>query len=363
MKKNLFICFNPMALLSMIAMVTMVTMTACGGVAFEEQADVRIAVPAAFVSQDSVDRIVLRISGPDLENNIEQILRPPFTENASFDVRVPFGKTRIFEVFAPFAGGDNRMLYGRQVYSVLKEDVASADVFNLPTFPMTFTNFAQDASGASDVVSSSFTQPDITSFHMYRAPAGADIICAGSVVMEVGFNQEFVAPTALSFQSLTTFIELDTDDNPTTGSSRTRIDAAKGTLNNVFTQGTDLLIVSQNRTPALAFSDNILSQRFPSVVSLYDISGETDINISSINPWTTYNSTTHTLYVCLPNESFNVLDPDGIGRLNILSGIDGGVDRVEPFTGNDILYRSGYIRYDLNIDLTTIPGAETVPGS
>ncbi len=333
----------------------MSVVAACGGGQPQGQADVRIAVPAAFVSQDSIDRIVLRVSGPDLPNYIQQVIRPPFTDSSAFDVTFPFGKTRIFEVFAPFRGTDNRMLYGRQVYPVLEEDVASADVLNLPTFPLNFTNFAEDAT-VTDVVSTDISQPDIQSFHVYRVAPGIDALCSGAVVFEVGYNPAFVSPTATSINSLRTLVELDTDDNPDTGSATSRIEQFSGALDNAFTQGTDLLLLSYTRT-SVAFSTDFLP-RPTAIGEVFDVSGATDINRPEINPFVTYNPRTTTLYVCIPSDSFDVIDPDGVGRVNVLSGIDRGPDVVDPFTGNDILFRSGYIRYDLNLDTSTIPGAE-----
>ncbi|QQR79268.1 MAG: hypothetical protein IPJ69_07715 [Deltaproteobacteria bacterium] len=317
---------------------------------------VRVSLPAAFVAQDSIDRIVMRISGPDLPNYIQQVLRPPFASDVTFDVTVPFGANRTFEVFAPFTGTDNRLLYGRQNFSVLDTDTG---VLNLPILPMNFTNFAEDSTGSTDVVDTSISEPDITSFRIYRIDPIVDAYCSGSVTAELHFNSDFVAPASTSLSSLKTLIEFDTDDNPDTGSAVSRIELARGVLSNNFTRGTDLLWVSNNHAPAppsFAVTDLPVIRYFDTA-SVYDVSGDTDVPLPSINPSTIFNASTSTLLVCIPSFAFAALDNDGIGRVNVLSGIDSGGDAIVPFSGNDILYRSGYIRYDLNLDATTIPGA------
>jgi hypothetical protein len=328
----------------------------CGGGV--ESVDVRISLPAAFVAQDSIDRIVVRIDGEPIKDPVVQVIRPPFGASISFDITLPVGNGYSVEAFAPFVGGDNRLLYGQQFFSVPKSPELETTTFNLPLLPMNFTNFAEDANGAGDVVDTSLSQPDIASFHIYRS-AEAEPLCPSSVVMEVRFGAGFVPPSDSGNASLKTLIEFDTDANSDTGSAVSRIESARGSLSNMFARGTEALVVSTNRSRRLGISDGIQnSPRFFDFAGVYDVSGIEDIVNPSINPTTVLQPQTNILFVCIPSTSFDsLIDGDGVGRVNVLSGIETSGDVATPFSGNDILFRSGSVRYDLNLNADDIPGA------
>lgn len=322
----------------------------CGG---SSDVQVRVSLPAAFVDQGIVDRIVVRVTAPDITTPIIAVLPSSsfpvtVTDSVTMNVTVPIGSARLFEVFAPLVGAGPSMMAGKVTTDVSLPGAGLT--FSVPVIQMQFVNFAEDA--LSDVLSAAINQPNITSFKIFHVSV-ADPICAtGTVELVVDFTDTFIAPA--SVETHRTIIEFDTDANPVTGTTTSRIETfqsrATTRLPNAFISGTDFAIMITNGVGGTA-------------VGALDLTGTIapEIAITTILPTVHFDTTNKTFTVCVPDSVFSPggLDPDGKGLVNVLSGLDlssTGLTSGTSFQGNDILYQSDAVRYDVNLDLATIPG-------
>ena len=327
----------------------------CGG---SQDVDVQIELPAAFVAQGSVSHITIQVTAADITTPITTTINPPFITSVDGNtvnstLTIPIGSARNIGVYAPLIGSGPAMMVGHVVTSIAETTTA------IPSIPMNFINFARDATGAGDLRPPASGPPaaDIVSFKI-AALTTADLICgADTVEMTVDFLEPYTVPPSVDSQRIV--IELDVDDSRITGAPAgqsfiertlaplgTTVRTTNGLTNALMTDGTEYLISIVNRT-------------LPSA-SLFSISS-TD---GSLTPVTAtilsfYDQTPATLTLCIAAADFRTIDPDGSGVLNVLSGIDPFSTGPTPSTtygGNDILYRSGVVHYDLNLDLNTIPG-------
>lgn len=328
----------------------------CGG---SQDVDVQIELPAAFVSQGSVSHITIQVTATDITTPITTTLTPPFTTSldgntVNFTLTLPIGTGRNINIYAPLTGTGPAMMTGH-VSTAITESTTS-----IPAIPMNFINFAIDATGTGDLRPPSSGPPaaDLVSFKIMPLTV-ADAICgANSVEMVIDFQEPYTVPPSIDSQRVV--VEFDVDENRLTGSpsgqsfiERTlsplggTVRSANGLTNALMTDGTEYLISIVNRTLPSA-----------GLFSVSSVDGSLTF-LSNASIVSAYDQTLVTLTVCIDAADFRTIDPDGVGVLNVLSGIDPTSTGPTPgtsYNGNDILYRSGVVHYDLNLDLSTIPG-------
>lgn len=332
-----------------IFLVLLVWCAGCGG---SQDVDIHISLPASFVAQASVSHITLQVTAADINTPITTTINPPFitstdgnTVNAT--LTIPIGSARTIGVYAPLTGAGPAMMVGHTVTNITETTTS------LPAIPMSFVNFAQDATGAGDLRAPTSGPPaaDIVSFKIFPMTAG-DVICpANTVEMVIDFLEPYTVPQSVESQRVV--IEFDVDNSRITGAPAgqsfiertlaplgTTIRAANGLTNELMTDGTEYVISIVNRTLP-----------FATLLSVNSTDGSLT-PVTTVNLISAYDQTLVTLTVCMLATDFRSIDPDGTGVLNVLSGIDVGTS----YGGNDILYRAGVVNYDLNLDLNTIPG-------
>ena len=330
-------------------------LTGCGG---SSDVEVSISFPAAFVVQATVDRIVLRVTATDPTDTSIPIPIVAVLNSTSFpttavdtvtmSATVPVGTGRLFEIFAPLRNSGNAMMAGRRLVDVT---TSTSGRFTVPAINMGFVNFAEDARGSGDVRSTLTTQPDLVSFKVFTTTVSSSGCPSNSVVFVVDFDDAFVFFG--SVESHRIVIELDTDDNDTTGSLLTLTESFHSTANadglpltNAFTRGSEIafMVINTINGP---------------VVHVLDVRTGSLIPISGVTASANFDPTQAIMNVCVDTTNFaTLIDADGVGRLNVLSGIDFSSSSFAPsttFLGNDVLYRADAIRYDFGLNLGVIP--------
>ncbi len=301
---------------------------------------VHMDLPAAFVSEGLVSRILLRVTAPDIATPITVQATPPFSPSTPFSITVPIGTGRLFEVFAFMTSLDNHSAF----YGKTSSSVTSASL-SLP-ISMNYLNRAQDAAGAGDVVfPSSHQSPDIDVVAIFRTTSPPSGCPADSVVTVINLTSTYVRPTSTA-ESLVTIIEFDTDNDATSGSITTHIQSVLtstgSSLTTTFTHGSEMLFTIDG--PSGGTGD--VSTIHVSVTS--PATGATLTGFTTSNA--SYNDTLKRLTICVSSSAFLAQDPDGVGRFNVLTG-----DSVSTLVPNDIAYQNGTILYDLNFDSSSFP--------
>ena len=308
----------------------------CGELAF-----VTVELPAAFVAQSAIGKILLSIHAPDIATPITAELMPPIPSTPAFSVSVPPGSAREFEVFVTIAADPKSGFVGRTVADI------STSGGTVPV-NMEFMNFTDDLIRTEDSFdvadSASNANPDIDFVKVAQGSCGT---ITDAIIFLIDLEDNFFPDTS---EKLNAFIEFDVDADPLTGSNPTKIEREKGAaLTNSFQTGSEVYLLAEI-DPVLGASAQ---------VGLFD--ANTDVNLDPSIPGDltppfggVYSgSTDNVLSVCVYRRVFNAfIDTDNRGAFNILAGMFSFI--TSSFRPNDIAYRSGVILYDFDFDTSSL---------
>lgn len=310
-------------------------MMGCGALPETGEDSPMIQVPIALnIKQsvlDTLDKISLTVTGPGMAT-LTKDLTPPFTSPVAFNVSVPTGSDRIFTVKSRVT---EDFLIGYQ--GSITSDVASSG--GTVTINLQYINFALD--GSSDTVGQN--QIDISTFEFGVNTNGTSVTTDDRVMLDI----DFVNPIPTFLWAVV--IEVDTDAKSTTGSTRTRIDKLRGSLASGFSAGSELYLVVEDTFQGV-------------VISLFDGNDASVSLPQQTSALTATLDTSHTLLtVSIDLAVFkSLIDADGVGHLNILTGtkVSSTPLLLPDFTGfstDDILISSTTVptvKYQIGFDLS-----------
>ncbi len=315
---------------------------------------------SAFTAQAEVNQIYIEVSGPGMENQVETI-QPPFSvTQATFQVSP--GDERRFFVVAPFNRDNSSAFMGEATMSIpeaLPEGSTSIDV------PVTtnFYNRAYDLIG--DITTrdpesypDGGLNTDIDFIAIRRIPeTSEDDICGQGedvIRIDIGLGNTFVFDDAFGMQGI---VEFDREAAEG-GRTRTRIaealtEAGQSLVNN-YLSGTDFhteFSIFQLRGPQGPTDNPLmppggLGGHF---VSTQTIEGEERVVNESLDPNAFYDPDLNQVSLCYSTSAWRESDPELQGTFNLMMG----TNTEGTLEWSDIVYRSGFIYYDL--DLNTIP--------
>lgn len=307
-----------------------------------DEVPVTVELPAAFVAQSQIGKIVLTIRAADIPTPITAELTQPIPSTPAFSVSVPPGSGREFEVIVTITSDPKSGFQGKVV-----TDISTAG--GTVPIDMEFVNFTDDlirTEDSTDTVdsSSSSINPDI---NFVKIVQGSCTKITDAIIFVIDLEDNFFPSTV---EELRAFIEFDVDVNSSTGSNPTKIEREKGSkLTSNFLSGSEVYL-SARITPGFGTAAQ---------VGLFN--AVTDANLDPSIPGDatppfggTYSGTTDNVFsICVYRRVFDTfIDADNKGAFNILIGMfDTGLGIFRP---NDIAYRSGLIFYDLSFDTSSL---------
>lgn len=307
-----------------------------------EPALVTVELPAAFVAQSQIGKIVLTIRAADIPTPITVELTQPIPLTPAFSVSVPPGTAREFEVIVTITADPKSGFMGKTVADI------STSGGTVP-IDVSFVNFADDlisSEDSFDVLNSTTEFPDID-FVTFRQG-----ICdlpsfslPDAAIFLVDFEDQFSLPSFVD--SMEAYLEFDSDNDPATPSGgTTKISRIRDGVAANFSTG------AENYVKAVIFKPGGPSPTIQLFNSLDDSFVDV-LSPSNSGATLTEPPAQVVLTLCIDRNVFNTFiekDGDGKGAFNLLVGkIVIGV-----FSPNDIAYRGGTILYDLSFDTSSL---------
>jgi hypothetical protein len=311
----------------------------------EEEVDevpVTVELPAAFVSQSQIGKIVLTVRAADIPTPITAELTQPIPATPAFSVSIPPGSGREFEVIVTISSDSKSGFKGRVVTDV------STSGGTVP-IDLRFVNFADDLISTEDpfdVLNSTTQYPDIDFVLLRQGSCTlSGITFPDAAILLVDFEDRFSLPSFVD--SMEAYLEFDTDGNPATPSGgTTKISRIRGGVAANFSTGAEnyvqiTLFKPGGPTPTIRLFNSLDD-------SVIDVLSSSNSGAKLTEPPDQVGLT-----LCIDRNVFNTSidkDGDGKGTFNLLVG------RIEAgaFSPNDIAYRSGVILYDFGFDTSSL---------
>ncbi len=306
---------------------------------FQETAPVTLDIDLpAFTAENLIDRIVLQVSGSDM-TEIIRVIRPPFNVT-TFQVNVPIGSSRTFKVSTPTnITNDSFSSYmGVQIIDVGIEPL----IINMP---LSFLNFAVDAASTDtppdQLIHVDSHYPDITFAQTFlntsERPTLANDCAVDEVVFFVKFHDDLGIPNP--GDAIVTHIEFDVDDDLDTGSLVSYIEVQRD-------RGLITTLISGTNFVAEA----TVNGADPTRPAMRLINPDGTTVPEPLGSPASFDLATKRLTVCIPINTFTILDADQSGAFNIMASRK--ITALEP---NDILYRSGVVKYNYFFNSQAVP--------
>lgn len=306
---------------------------------------VTLQLPSALVTDFTLERIVLDVTGPDMPPMQDTILAADIVDPVVFNLDVPLGLNRTFLVRA--VRGLDPLFTGFVGSNTVDVGLLGVQV----PINMEFVNFAQDATG-TDVIIADPNNPDINEVEILLG-TGNDLginICntIDSVFFVISLEDFDIATRGGGLQAI---IEFDIDNNPLTGSAASLISLSAGAVNVSLLSGTE-------RSATLIFD----AQGLATQLLLEDVTGpqpvllEADFN-EDFN--SLFDPASSTATFCISQVKFFGQDPnapavdiDALDSSGIFNVLVGAIDAAAGFVANDVAFTTGNIHYELNFDTT-----------
>ncbi len=279
----------------------------------------------------NVTKINLTVTGGTDFTPISDTISISSSQQASFSKSIQVGSQRVFTVIA---NDSTDPKIGYKGVSTLDIDSSSSSV----PVSLQYVNFAHDSTG--DVGGSGL---DIIGVSLSTSDNGTATVTSDDIYLIALTMAQPIQPG-----SFVAFIEFDTDEDPDTGRTQTKIDALSGSVTTGFNSGSEFYMVLQD---------------FGSVSSAYSVS-LFDRNDNSVDVPQTANLAAvangpNIIHLAINSSAFaSLIDADQVGGLNVLVGAKSPQTSLLPpnftaFTPSDVMLdldTISTIHYDPSFD-------------